>query len=72
MAPRENHVLDLWILECEHAIECGCRHSIGMNAWCIYCDAPRKVVGHKIVDYHQARPRNSIGHKYAIGVRSIV
>jgi hypothetical protein len=59
MGARENHVLDLWILECDHAIECGCRHSIGLKAWCIYCDAPKLVTDHKVVNYYLARPRNT-------------
>jgi hypothetical protein len=57
MGARQSHILNLWIFECGHGIECGCRHKIGLNGFCIICDKPRKIVEFKTVDYHLARPR---------------
>lgn len=59
MGARQSHILILWIFECGHAIECGCRHQIGLQGFCIICDKPRKITASKKVDYHLARPRNS-------------
>lgn len=62
MGARETHRVTLWILECGHAVECGCGHTVGLRAHCIMCGKPSKVIQRKRVSYYLQHPRKGVNN----------